>query len=66
MLCPSRSSTEDWPWLKPLLSKVLPSKLDWFPSTIEAFWEEKWALMDFQCALESNVKVHNWSSFAIY
>ena len=41
--------------------KVLPSKLDWFSSTIEAFWE-KWALMDFQCALESDVKVHNCSS----
>ena len=38
-------------------SKVLPSKLDWFPSTIEAFWENNWALMDFQCALESYVKV---------
>ena len=28
--------------------KVLPSKLDWFLSTIEAFWDKNWALMDFQ------------------
>ena len=46
--------------------KVLPSKLDWFPSTTEAFWGKKWALMDFQCALESYVKVRNCSSLAIY
>ena len=42
------------------------SKLDWFPSTIEAFWENNWALVDFQCALESYVKVRNRSSLVIY
>ena len=46
--------------------KVLQSKLDWLPITIEAFWEKKWAIMDFQCALESYVKVRNCSSLAIY
>ena len=47
-------------------SKVLPSKLDWFPSTKEAFWRKNWALMDFQCALKSYVKICNCSSLAIY
>ena len=47
-------------------TKVLPLKLNWFPSTIEAFWGKKWALMDFQCALESYVTVRNCSSLAIY
>ena len=27
--------------------KVLPSKLDWFPSTIEAFWEKNGRLWIF-------------------
>ena len=46
--------------------KVLPSKLDWFPSTIEAFWEKIGRLWIFQCALESCVKVRNCSFLAIY
>ena len=33
---------------------MLLSKLDWFPSTIKPFGKN-WALMDFQCALESYV-----------
>ena len=37
--------------------KVLPSKLDWVLTTIEAFWEKYWALIDFQCVLESYVKL---------
>ena len=45
--------------------KVLPLKLDWVLTTIEAFWERRWVLMDFQCALESYVKVSNCSSLAI-
>ena len=45
---------------------VLPLKLDWVLTTIEAFWEKYWALIDFQCVLESYVKVHNCSSLAIY
>ena len=28
-------------------SKVLPSKYDWFPSTIEAFWEKSGRLWIF-------------------
>ena len=46
--------------------KVLLSKLDWVLSTIEAFWDKYWALIDFQCTFESCVKVHNCSSLAIY
>ena len=40
-------------YIRYMFTEVPPLKLHWFLSTIEAFWGEKWALMDFQCALES-------------
>ena len=55
------SNSNTWP-----KARVLPSKLDWFTSTMKAFGEIKWALKDFQCAFESYIKVCNCSSLAIY
>ena len=49
-----------------LVLKVLLLTLDWFPSTTEASWEKKWALMDCQRALESYVEVRNCSSLVVY
>ena len=49
----------------PRKPKVLPSKLDWFPNTIEAFWE-KLGACGFSMRLTSYVKVRNCSSLAIY
>ena len=46
--------------------KCFHRNLTGFRVQIEAFWEKKWALMDFQRALESYVKLRNCSSLAIY
>ena len=46
-------------------SKVLPSQVEQFPLTIEVFWEQNGALLQFLRVVVFHVKVLNYWRFTI-